>query len=356
MNWSPSVSSSHHSPSGSLPLSQAIVGFLNSKIAEGLSSRTIESYTADLTKWVERTGDRDISKVSGQDVTAYLAWLRTDYTPHRFGGKDHPLSPKTLRNVWMSFSSFFKWAEPELGIPYPMREVPIPRFQKSQVPEFTREEVERMLKACLYKREANTILRRAFVMRRSTAARDTALLLLLLDTGVRASELCALKVGDLDLKTGKVEIKNGVPGGAKGGKGRTVYMGRSARRAIWHYLSKREDGRDQDAPLFLVSGNRLLRPNALLHVIEGIGKRAGVSSAFPHKFRHTFAITYLRSGGDVFTLQQILGHGSLDMVRLYRVSKSGTNQGSELRHTSSASAVRRPPAASACAADGAPLA
>ena len=180
-----------------------------------------------------------------------------------------------------------------------------------------------MLKACLYKRQANTVLRRAFVMRRSTAARDTALLLLLLDTGVRASELCALKVGDLDLKTGKVEIKNGLLGGAKGGKGRTVYMGRSARRAIWHYLSRREDGRDQDAPLFLVSGNRLLRPNALLHVIEGIGKRAGVSSAFPHKFRHTFAITYLRSGGDVFTLQQILGHGSLDMVRHYaRIAQS----------------------------------
>ena len=96
MNLSPSVSSSHLRPSGSLPLSQAIVGFLNSKLAEGLSSRTIESYTFDLTKWVERTGDRDISKVSGQDVSAYLAWLRTDYTPHRFGGKDHPLSPKTL--------------------------------------------------------------------------------------------------------------------------------------------------------------------------------------------------------------------------------------------------------------------
>ena len=323
MNWSPSVSSSHLRPSGSFPLSQAIVGFLNSKLAEGLSSRTIESYTFDLTKWVERTGDRDIGKVSGQDVSAYLAWLRTDYTPHRFGGKDHPLSPKTLRNVWMSFSSFFKWAERELGIPYPMREIPTPRFPKSQVPEFSREEVERMLKACLYKREANTVLRRAFVMRRSTAARDTAILLLLLDTGARASEVCALKVGDLDLKTGRVEIKNGVQGGAKGGKGRTVYLGKSARRAIWHYLSKREDGRDPDAPLFLVSGNRLMRPNALLHVIEGIGKRAGVSHAFPHKFRHTFAITYLRSGGDVFTLQQILGHGSLDMVRNYaRIAQS----------------------------------
>ena len=63
--------------------------------------------------------------------------------------------------------------------------------------------------------------------------------------------------------------------------------------------------------------------STVLQLISSIGHRAGVKDAYPHKLRHTFAITYLRSGGDVFTLQQILGHAGLEMVRHYaRVAQS----------------------------------
>jgi integrase len=62
----------------------------------------------------------------------------------------------------------------------------------------------------------------------ATANRDIALILVPLDTGIRASELCALKVEDVDLKLGKAEIRHGALGGARGGKGRTVYLGRPA--------------------------------------------------------------------------------------------------------------------------------
>ena len=106
-----------------LPLSKALVGFTNAKLAEGLSQRTVNSYLEDLQKWVERTGDREIDKVTGADYSAYLAWLRTEYIPHRFSGKTHPLSPKTIRNTWMAMSALFRWAERELALPFPMMEV-----------------------------------------------------------------------------------------------------------------------------------------------------------------------------------------------------------------------------------------
>ena len=74
-----------------------------------------------------------------------------------------------------------------------------------------------MLKACEMCKEADTTFRRRFVMRRWTAYHDQAIILVLVDTGLRASELCALKIGDVDQKTGKVQVKHGRLGGAKGG-------------------------------------------------------------------------------------------------------------------------------------------
>jgi len=90
-----------------------------------------------------------------------------------------------------------------------------------------------------------------------------------------------------------------------------------ARKAVWRYLANREDGEDPKASLFISADDRPFTKDSLRILITRLGNRAGDKKTYPHKFRHTFAITYLRSGGDVFTLQSLLGHGSLDMVRHY---------------------------------------
>ncbi|MGD0575574.1 MAG: hypothetical protein ABSB61_09475 [Anaerolineales bacterium] len=100
------------------------------------------------------------------------------------------------------------------------------RSPNTPIPEPGREEVELMFMACSYSREATAPVRRTFVIRQLTPNRGTAILLVLRDTGLRASERCALKVEELDPKTGKVHIKQGVQGGAKGGKGRTIISAR----------------------------------------------------------------------------------------------------------------------------------
>ena len=123
-------------------------------------------------------------------------------------------------------------------------------------------------------------------------------------------ELCKLLIGNIDLKTGRVEVKHGVIGGAKGGKGRTVYLGKTTRQSGVALLVDREDANDPDAPVFLDQHGRHFNPGSLRQLIKDIADRAEVKDAYPHKFRHTFAITYLRSGGDIFTLQALLGHSS----------------------------------------------
>jgi integrase/recombinase XerD len=307
----------NHSPSGSLLLSKAIPGFINYKTAEGLALRTIDSHERLLNKWLEHIGDQEVGEITAQDVVAYLSWLRNEYTPRRYNGKTHPLSPKSLRNVWVTLSSFYSWAAQELEVVQIMKSVPAPRITKTPIQPLTQEEVQRMLKACINSREVRPSNRRSFTMRLRFSHRDQAIILTLIDTGLRAMELCKVLIGNIDLKTGRVEVKHGVIGGAKGGKGRTVYLGKTTRKALWRYLVDREDADDPDAPVFLDQHDRHYNPGSLRQLIKDIADRAGVKDAYPHKFRHTFAITYLRSGGDIFTLQSLLGHNSLEMVRHY---------------------------------------
>ena len=204
---------------------QAVTGFLQYKTAEALSPNTLISYESVLKLWLSHIGNVDLSTINSASVLEFLAWLRTDYTPRRFDGSDTPLSPKSIRNVSAVLSAFFRWAHAEFDFPNPMLKVPSTHFQKPPIEAFKKEEIEALLKACEYTQEATTDQRKKFMMKRATAKRDRALVLFLLDTGLRASELCALRIGDVEQKTGRVEIKHGVKGGAKGGKGRIKKIG-----------------------------------------------------------------------------------------------------------------------------------
>ena len=281
-------------PQGSLSLSTAIPGFLQYKAAEGLSNRTLEGYEQQLKQSLEHVGDMDVSEVQAQDLRDYLAWMRNEYKPRRFSGNQAPLSPKTIRNFWVSLSAFFSWTSRELELPNPMKNVPGPRFEDAPVEPFTKEEVEALLKACETSKEVNDLDRRKFTMRGSTAKRDQALIMVLLDTGLRASELCSLKIGDVDLKTGKVQVKHGRLGGAKRGKGRTMFLGKTSRRVLWRYLAERTDGEDTDAPLFLVRYDHLMNKAALRLQIVHLGQKAGLAKCHPHRFRHTFGRSFGR--------------------------------------------------------------
>ena len=125
-----------------------------------------------------------------------------------------------------------------------------------------------MLKVCIYSKEVQPGNRKSFVMRLPNSHRDQAILLLLIDTDLRAMELCSLRIRDVDLKTGKAEIEKGVSGGAKGGKGRVVYLGKASRRAhggTWWIVKM---GRILSFFVFLARGNRPFNLNSLRQLIQ----------------------------------------------------------------------------------------
>lgn len=123
------------------------------------------------------------------------------------------------------------------------------------------------------------------------------------------------KVRDLDLTGRKARIVG------KGNKQRSVYLRKNATRTLWAYL--REAPRDDDDPVF--TGDRgtrageALTRSGLLQLVKRLGRAARIEACrcSPHTFRHTMAIEFLKAGGNVFTLKELLGHTSLAMTNHY---------------------------------------
>jgi site-specific recombinase XerD len=145
--------------------------------------------------------------------------------------------------------------------------------------------------------------------------RDRAILLILLDTGLRAGELLALNVGDVDLNEASVAVRK-----AKSRQGRYVFIGRQARKAVVAYLRTRQE-REPHHPLWLAyhrDGNQArLRYDGLRSVIQRRAKQAGVPCPSLHSFRRGFAINMLRNGADLVSLSRMMGHGSLPVLMRY---------------------------------------
>jgi integrase/recombinase XerD len=142
------------------------------------------------------------------------------------------------------------------------------------------------------------------------------MLLLMLDSGIRVSEAVNIDLGHINLAEGYIKIS-----GAKGGKERIVPIGSLVQRTLWKYMnnSRCQPLTEKVTRLFLSQKGLPLTRNGIQQMVRRCGSRAGLTGVrcSPHTFRHTFAKNYLLNGGDIFSLQKILGHSSLASVRLY---------------------------------------
>jgi len=297
-------------------MTRALDGFLFTLKADGYSPATVDLYRIMLTTLTGFLGDREVSEIAPIDLTRYFAYLRGDYIPRRQGSNDAPLTGSTLQNHWKAIRRFFRWAEEELNLKSrPDARLKLPPNNPREIMPLSEEEVRALVEGAEYTRQAATNGRHAFRMKRPTAERDTALIVLLLDTGVRSGEAGRLNIKDVNLETGEIFV---VPYGSsvRKTKSRVIPLGKAARRVLWRYLSTRPDA-GQDEPLFQTTAGRRMNASAIRLLLKDLGDKAGMKNCHPHRLRHTFAVEYLRNDGDIFTLQMILGHSSLDMVRHY---------------------------------------
>jgi integrase/recombinase XerD len=245
--------------------------------------------------------EQNIEKVTSRDVTRFLTHL----------SKVRGLSDRSVHDVRIMLSSLWTWASKEFGIEHVVAKVPKPSYKKPEIIPYTRREAQQLLDAVEYDKQWRTRNGRIVRSKRATALRDKAIILTLVDTGIRASELCALTATDYDERRGRLHILHG-----KGDKGRFTVMGKRTQKALWKYLSTRA-GRKPTAPLFATGDGGPMSRSSLLHMIQGAGRRSGIDGANVHRFRHTFAINFLRNGGNVFELQELLGHEDIRTLTIY---------------------------------------
>ncbi|MBN1667012.1 MAG: tyrosine-type recombinase/integrase [Anaerolineales bacterium] len=305
-----------------MKLSQATQIYLTSRIASGYSDKTLAYYRSYLNRWVRHLGDPELESVTHADLVAFMAWLRTEYVPHRLNGDSSPLSNAALAHNLAVINAFYVWAHAELKIERPDLGIKRPKFAPPEITTFTKEEVKRMLEAAEFMAVAKPGNRRSYRSRRPSAKRDKAILLILLDTGLRISELIRLTMSDLRLpdqnnRIPQTEITVRAHGSGRKSRPRTVYLSSASTIALQIYLLEdRPKILFQEDSIFAYDNQPMDRHN-LRKIITRIGERAGVPNVYPHKFRHTFATEFLRNGGDVFTLQRLLGHSTLKMVERY---------------------------------------
>ena len=259
--------------------------------SKNLSVRTQGLYTEKLRnfrKWIEVNGAGSPSAVEAGHLRAFLGAY-----------KARGVSDLTVDAFYRILHTFWAFLERDgLTLINPMRNVERPRRER----RFAKPVTEHQLRLILEAIDTRDVL----------GLRDYSLMLLLADTGLRLSEALAMKITDIDWATNSTIVMG------KGRKERRVAFGQTARKVLLSW-SERRGTLDGSEWLWINQMGGQMQPNNFAQRMKMHTRTANIAAKrlSAHALRHFFALQFLRNGGDVMTLQKLLGHTSLDMVRNY---------------------------------------
>lgn len=277
--------------------------------SRGLSPRTVEARQSLVSKLRWHLETTEAEHFGADQVRAFMAHLQHGHTTDggRWGNgrPARPIKPRTAKTYWLNLNTLCAFLVAErLIATSPMAGLKGPVVNRDQIQPFTPQQVDALFTTAQAGRHPR---------------RDLAVITLLLDTGIRSSELCSLDIADISFSSRMCSVIG------KGSKTRRIHFGTECHRSLWNYLREREvEGSSaSEEPLFIsdsgkTAGERLTR-SGLQQMITKLGRAAQLQAVrcSPHTFRHTFAVEFIRDGGSMLALQEILGHTSLDMVKRY---------------------------------------
>ncbi|WP_375003711.1 tyrosine-type recombinase/integrase [Aeromicrobium sp. CTD01-1L150] len=261
--------------------------------AEGVSDRTVVLYNQAIkqfTAWlVENDREPVLEELSRPAIREWLAQL----ADIREAG--------TVRMRYRGLFRFCGWLLDEGEIAeHPMKTLTPPMPKAKPVPILTDDELTALIKA---------VTGKTFDQRR-----DEAVVRLLLDCGIRVSELCGLSVEDVDLDQAMAIVRG------KGNKVRPIYFGARTTAALDRYKRLRARHRWAHLDALFLTQRGAMSPDGARERMKVIGAAAGIENLHPHRFRHTFAHDYLMNGGQERDLKRLAGWSSDVMLERYGAS------------------------------------
>ena len=267
-----------------------IDAFLRYGEAADYSPATIDGYRKTLSAFVRFMNDNGVTMP--EDVQEEHI---VDYIVH----KKKTCNGVSINTYFRALRAWFNWmAAPQRQIikSTPLAALKTPTMPRTIIRPLTYEQIQRMLYCC---------------DKYLTGLRDKAIVTLIFDAGLRRSELSNIRLDDIDLQRGAIKVMG------KGAKERFVAIGETSKSVLMEYLFKRNDS----LPWLLINKTKdgKLTPNAIYLAIKHMMQRAGITGVKmgPHTLRHSFATAAIRNGANLFYVQSLLGHSTLNMTRRY---------------------------------------
>ena len=270
-------------------------------VEKGLSQLSIKAYISDVRIFLDSLGSRDPSRITESDVVDFIKERREK------GDKDTTLV-RRLSSVHALIS--FLNLEGVLRSD-PMEMLKRPRLEQRLPKAEDRQNIELLLNAPYNvisdKRERGKLTENKY----SKLLRDAAMLEVAYSTGLRATELVNLKVGDVDLNGMYLRTKG------KRGRERTIPIGEVAKKKIKEYFENRGDY-SNESPLFEGKNGGPISRNWFWFMVKQYAKYVGLpADVSPHTIRHSFATHLLEGGADIKTVQALLGHKMISSTQIY---------------------------------------
>lgn len=264
------------------------------QLERNYSSYTVEEYATDISEFLlflEKEGIKDLNAVEYAEARLYVTSLY-----------DNEFARTSISRKISSVRSFYKFANARYDIKdHAFRSLHHPKKQEKLPAFFYEEEMIQLFAAC----EGTD----------QKSLRDFAILELLYATGIRVSELTALRTSDIDYYLGIVLVMG------KGRKERYIPFGNFAGEALSVYIEKSRPklmkNEAHDVLFVNLRGNPLTE-RGVRHILTSIMERASLhSKIYPHMIRHTFATHLLANGADMRSVQELLGHSHLSSTQVY---------------------------------------